>query len=196
MVTMEYVRRRAGSDADSRGYKLHYDEDFLNDLIEGLKKNEERFGYPLCPCRVGSGVFELDRDIICPCDYRDLDVEEFGACYCALFIRKSIYEKKLPINPVPERRPPEKIARAMDEAIKAKEKTSAETQVVMEKPSATAPSQGAKAQEAEGKEKLRLWYCKQCGYVVFRGEPPYICPICKARREMFKEIKIEISESG
>ena len=34
----------------------------------------------------------------------------------------------------------------------------------------------------------RLYYCKQCGYVVFRDEPPYMCPICKAKREMFQEI--------
>ncbi|WP_455364674.1 rubredoxin-like domain-containing protein, partial [[Eubacterium] cellulosolvens] len=33
------------------------------------------------------------------------------------------------------------------------------------------------------------WYCKQCGYVAFREEPPYLCPICKAKREMFAQIK-------
>jgi rubrerythrin len=41
--------------------------------------------------------------------------------------------------------------------------------------------------------KLKLWYCKQCGYVVFREDPPYICPICKAKREFFAEIKISIN---
>ena len=35
---------------------------------------------------------------------------------------------------------------------------------------------------------LRLFYCKQCGYVVFREEPPYVCPICRAKWEMFAEI--------
>jgi rubrerythrin len=42
--------------------------------------------------------------------------------------------------------------------------------------------------------KLKLWYCKQCGYTVFREEPPYICPICKAKKELFAEISIEIAE--
>ena len=68
------MRSRAESDARSRGYYLNPDESFLKDLIEGLKKNEERYGYPSCPCRLASGVFEFDRDIICPCDYRDPDV--------------------------------------------------------------------------------------------------------------------------
>jgi len=44
--------------------------------------------------------------------------------------------------------------------------------------------------------KLRLWYCKQCGYVVFREEPPYICPICKAKKDMFSEITVHIDIRG
>ena len=44
--------------------------------------------------------------------------------------------------------------------------------------------------------KKRLWYCKQCGYVVFREDPPYICPICKAKRELFAEIDIRTNASG
>jgi rubrerythrin len=43
--------------------------------------------------------------------------------------------------------------------------------------------------------KKKLWYCTQCGYVVFRDEPPYVCPICKAKREMFAEIKTRIEFS-
>ena len=34
----------------------------------------------------------------------------------------------------------------------------------------------------------KLLYCKVCGYVVFRDEPPYICPICQAKKEMFSEV--------
>ena len=44
--------------------------------------------------------------------------------------------------------------------------------------------------------KKKLWYCKQCGYVVFREDPPYICPICKAKREMFVEINASVNLSG
>ena len=38
------------------------------------------------------------------------------------------------------------------------------------------------------KSSRKLLYCKRCGYVVFSDDPPYVCPICKAKREMFEEI--------
>ncbi|MEM3622543.1 MAG: ferredoxin-thioredoxin reductase catalytic domain-containing protein [Candidatus Bathyarchaeia archaeon] len=177
MITIEKVRQRAESDAKTRGYYLNPNPNFLRDLLEGLKRNEERYGYPSCPCRLASGKLEFDRDIICPCDYRDPDVEEFGACYCALYVRKDVFEGKTPLMPVPERRPLEKQARAYGKT----EETSETSALVAKKPSEI---------------KLKLWYCKQCGYVVFREDPPYVCPICKAKREMFAPIEISTILSG
>jgi len=177
LITLEKVRQRAESDAKTYGYYLHSDPNFLKDLLEGLKQNEERYGYPSCPCRLASGKFEFDRDIICPCDYRDPDVEEYGACYCALYVRKDLFEGKNPILPVPERRPLEKQTRAYG--------------MTVETPSAEKLSKtAAVGAKATSEVKLKLWYCKQCGYVVFREDPPYVCPICKAKREMFAEITV------
>ena len=185
MITLEKVRQRAESDAKTYGYYLHPDPDFLKDLLEGLKQNEERYGYPSCPCRLASGKFEFDRDILCPCDYRDPDVAEYGTCYCALYVRKDLFEGKTPILPVPERRPLELQARAYGMAIET-------PTTEKEKPSETT----AVGAEAPSEVKLKLWYCKQCGYVVFREGPPYICPICKAKKEMFDEITIRVVASG
>ena len=179
MISLERVRQRAEADAKSRGYHLNPDPDFLRSLLEGLRQNEERYGYPSCPCRLASGRFEFDRDIICPCDYRDPDVEEFGACYCALYVRRDVYEGETPVQPIPERRPLEKQVRAYGTAV--------ETTAVT--------SRTAAVEEASG-IRLRLWYCKQCGYVVFREEPPYVCPICKARKELFAEIRIHADMRG
>lgn len=165
------MRRRAEADAKTYGYYLNPDPEFLKSLLEGLKQNEERYGYPSCPCRLASGKFEFDRDIICPCDYRDPDVAEFGACYCALYVRKDVYEGKTPVEPVPERRPLEKQVRAYEAHAVAQEEKKAKETVEL---------------------KAKLWYCKQCGYVVFRDDPPYVCPICKAKKEMFAEIKMRI----
>jgi ferredoxin-thioredoxin reductase catalytic subunit len=176
-ITIDMVRKRAEADAQTYGYNLVSDPDLLQGLLEGLKVNEERYGYPSCPCRLASGNFDIDRDIICPCDYRDPDVAEYGACYCRLYVNKDVYEGKAPLPTVPERRPVEKQSKAFG---------------------TTAPSAEAKpAAAAEEKEEHvqigpKLWYCKQCGYVVFRDEPPYVCPICKAKREMFAEIKTRI----
>jgi ferredoxin-thioredoxin reductase catalytic subunit len=180
-VTLEQVRQRAESDAKTHGYILNPDEEFLKNLLEGLKENEERYGYPSCPCRRATGVFQLDRDIICPCDYRDPDCEEYGYCYCALYVRRDVIEKGLPINPIPERRPPEKIVKAYSEKAVAQ----------VEKPAKINEAAGS---EDSSKPELKMWYCRQCGYVCFREEPPYLCPICKARKEMFSELTIGMLE--
>jgi ferredoxin-thioredoxin reductase catalytic chain len=183
LITLENVRQRAESDAKTYGYYLNPDPEFLNDLLEGLKRNEERYGYPSCPCRLASGVFEYDRDIICPCDYRDPDVAEFGCCYCALYMRKDLYEGKTPIRSIPERRPLEKQSRAYatTATISAEKAPSATTAVAAKTPSEV---------------KKKLWYCRQCGYVVFREDPPYVCPICKAKREMFAELSLRADVLG
>jgi ferredoxin-thioredoxin reductase catalytic chain len=186
LITLEKVRQRAESDAKTYGYYLHPDAKFLQDLLEGLKRNEERYGYPSCPCRLATGNLELDRDIICPCDYRDPDVAEYGACYCALYMRKDLYEGKTPINPIPERRPPEKQARAYG--------TTETATPNPEGPQTPETRPAPTAQPAIVRKKL--WYCKQCGYVVYREDPPYVCPICKARREMFALIEINIKVQG
>lgn len=180
-IKIEMVRQRAEADAATYGYYLNPDPKFLQSLLQGLKRNEERYGYPSCPCRLASGKFEIDRDIICPCDYRDPDVAEFGACYCALYVRKDFHEGKTEVKPVPERRPLDKQSKAYSVAAKAPDVKSAATE------------EEAKA-TAEGKPKF--WYCKQCGYVVFRDEPPYTCPVCKAKKEMFAEIKTRIDLTG
>jgi ferredoxin-thioredoxin reductase catalytic chain len=183
-ITLEIVRQRAEADARTYGYYLNPDPKFLQSLLEGLKRNEERYGYPSCPCRLASGKFEFDRDIICPCDYRDPDVTEFGACYCALYVRKDVHEGKDELKPVPERRPLEKQAKAYGAATS---ETKMEAKTVI-------PSTGTIKETSDTKPKL--WYCKQCGYVVFRDEPPYTCPICKAKKEMFAEIKTRIDLIG
>ncbi len=41
-----------------------------------------------CPCRLACGDREKDRDIICPCTYRDQDIKEYGRCYCGLYVSK------------------------------------------------------------------------------------------------------------
>ncbi|UCH57679.1 MAG: ferredoxin:glutaredoxin reductase [Candidatus Bathyarchaeota archaeon] len=170
MTTLEMVRRRAELDAKANGYFLNPDSEFLENILEGLRVNEERFGYPACPCRIAVGSFELDRDIICPCDYRDPDVQDYGACYCCLYVDSATYEKG-EIHPIPERRLPEKALKVFS-SIEEEEKKSQLMAGVVE----------------DARIGRILFYCRQCGYVVFREEPPYICPICRAKREMFSEI--------
>jgi ferredoxin-thioredoxin reductase catalytic subunit len=75
------LREKLTRDAEAAGYHLNPDEKFTSELVEGLLANTERYGYPLCPCRLTGGNKEADLDIICPCDYRDQDVVEYDTCY-------------------------------------------------------------------------------------------------------------------
>lgn len=72
---------RLDADARAGGYNLNPDREMTLVLVEGLHTNQQRYGYMLCPCRIGEGEMEKDLDIICPCDYRDADLDEYGQCY-------------------------------------------------------------------------------------------------------------------
>lgn len=94
---------------EPKGFFFNKDKQFTLDLLESLLINRDRYGYMACPCRLASGNRELDKDILCPCEYRDEDVKEFGACYCGLYVSKDWNEEKIPHDVVPERRDPEKL---------------------------------------------------------------------------------------
>lgn len=94
---------------EPKGYNFSNDKKRVFELMDGLLVNKERYGYMACPCRLASGNRENDKDIICPCVYRKPDVEEFGSCYCNLYVSKEWNEGKIPHDYVPERRPPEKM---------------------------------------------------------------------------------------
>jgi len=151
-------------DAGSGGYHLNPDTGFTKKLVRGLLVNQERYGYQACPCRLASGNKEKDLDIICPCDYRDPDLDDYGTCYCGLYVDKEILSGKKELNPVPERRfmgqkkfNQKEVKKYMDKVLN------------LEYP---------------------VWRCKVCGYLCAREKPPEICPVCKAKRERF-EIFIE-----
>nr|WP_321465353.1 ferredoxin-thioredoxin reductase catalytic domain-containing protein [uncultured Desulfobulbus sp.] len=93
---------------EPKGYFFNRDRERTFDLLRGLLTNKNRYGYMACPCRLASGKREADQDIICPCVYRTPDVEEFGACYCQLYVSREWNEGKVVQVPVPERRPPRK----------------------------------------------------------------------------------------
>ncbi|MEE8541136.1 MAG: ferredoxin-thioredoxin reductase catalytic domain-containing protein [Desulfobacterales bacterium] len=94
---------------EPKGYYFNKDESRVFDLIVALLVNKERYGYMACPCRLAAGDREKDRDIFCPCAYREPDVQDYGSCYCNLYVSRAWNEEKIPHDYVPERRPPEKM---------------------------------------------------------------------------------------
>lgn len=94
---------------EPKGYFFNNDKERVFELLDALLENKARYGYMACPCRLASEDREQDKDIICPCVYREPDVAEFGSCYCNLYVSKEWNEGKIPGEYVPERRPAEKI---------------------------------------------------------------------------------------
>ncbi|HBE89301.1 MAG TPA: ferredoxin:glutaredoxin reductase [Elusimicrobia bacterium] len=99
------LREKLDREAREGGYIINPDADMTGFLCEGLVRNIERYGYMACPCRLASGKRAEDLDIICPCDYRDPDLAEHGACFCALYVDSDIASGKKEARSVPERRP-------------------------------------------------------------------------------------------
>ncbi|MCP4611434.1 MAG: ferredoxin:glutaredoxin reductase [Planctomycetes bacterium] len=159
---LEALYQRLEREAEESGYHLNPDIEFDKDLLRSLLINEQRYGYWCCPCRLSSGNKIEDLDIICPCDYRDPDLNEYGVCYCALYVSDVIAKGEKEAEPIPERRLPE------DER-KDRYRDTGEASVRQE--SLTHP----------------VWRCKVCGYLCARDEPPETCPICKAKKERFEQ---------
>lgn len=147
------------AETEKTGYYVNPDVEFVEMLLDNIKVNEDRYGYPACPCRLASGDREKDLDIICPCDYRDPDLAEYGFCFCALYVTKDVIENHKKIHSIPDRRM---------KAKKEEEKQKLEKLTVEGLP-------------------YPIWRCKVCGYLCARPEPPEICPICHADSDRFEK---------
>ncbi|MFN2110562.1 MAG: ferredoxin-thioredoxin reductase catalytic domain-containing protein [Anaerolineae bacterium] len=158
---IEKLYKRLDRDARAGGYNLNPDKSFTLGLVESLLINEARYGYWACPCRLADGVREKDLDIICPCDYRDPDLDEYGACFCALYVSDAIRDGEQELEPVPERRPPGG-------------------------PTASAEEDHDEELVGFTRSGIPIWRCKVCGYLCARPQPPLKCPICKADKDRFE----------
>ena len=94
---------------EPKGYYFNKDREFVMELLSALNLNKDRYGYMACPCRLASGNRDADKDICCPCVYREPDVAEFGSCYCGLYVSEEWNTGNRKFDYIPERRPPEKM---------------------------------------------------------------------------------------
>ncbi len=133
---IEKLYQRLNREAEAGGYHLNPDVEFTKDLISGILTNQKRYGYWSCPCRLASGVKKDDLDIVCPCDYRDPDLTEYGACYCALYVSEETLKGQKTVGSIPERRPP------------AEEQSRSKPQFA-----------------TTSNLPLPVWRCKVCGYL-------------------------------
>jgi len=154
---IDRLYERLEQDAESGGYHFNPDRGFTRELIRGLNINLKRYGYMACPCRLASGKKEQDLDIICPCDYRDPDLDEYGFCYCGLYVSGEVLSGKKKVGSIPERRGIRRDAPKIKAGL----------------------GQGFYL-------SYPVWRCKVCGYLCAREQPPGVCPVCKASKERFE----------
>jgi ferredoxin-thioredoxin reductase catalytic subunit len=160
---VEELHKKLDQEAEESGYHLNPDIEFTKELIRSILINQKRYGYWACPCRLASGLKEEDLDIICPCDYRDADLNQFGCCFCALYVSGDVFQGKKKVKSIPERRSRKEERKKME-----------------------------KEQLGEIKSNLKIpvWRCKVCGYLCARDEPPEVCPICKAKKKRFEKFTL------
>ena len=142
-----------------KGYYLNPDREFVDMLLEGILANQDRYGYRSCPCRLATGTKEEDLDLICPCDYRDDDLTEHGACYCALYVDEDVFSGRKEVRSIPERR-------------RKKGKGSQDV--------------GIEFKLSEAGLPYPVYRCKVCGYLMAKDQPPKRCPICGVNQERFE----------
>lgn len=157
--SVEDLYKKLKKEIEEKGYYLNPNVEFTKQLLMGLLVNQKRYGYRACPCRLASGVKKEDLDIICPCDYRDADINQFGYCYCGLYVSSDVIKGLKNVTSIPERRPNIKERNKMKEL---------------------------KTSSKKSNLKLPVWRCKVCGYLCARDEPPDICPICKVEKDRFE----------
>lgn len=109
MSAAEELYERLKKVNEPKGYFFNRNTPMVMELLQGLLTNKERYGYMCCPCRLASNDRAADKDIICPCDYREEDIAEYGSCYCALYVSKKWNDDAIPHVAVPERRPRERM---------------------------------------------------------------------------------------
>jgi len=159
-AAVDALLEKLRSEAEGSGYHLNPDSEFTRELVHSLLVNQERYGYWACPCRLAAGDKAADLDVVCPCDYRDADLNEFGSCFCALYVAQEIVDGKKQAASIPERRPP------------SGERRSSKAEAAMG--------------TFSGKLAHPVWRCKVCGYLCAREEPPGVCPVCKAKKDRFE----------
>ncbi|MGD2249004.1 MAG: ferredoxin-thioredoxin reductase catalytic domain-containing protein [Candidatus Methanofastidiosia archaeon] len=158
---VDTLYKKLDREARQSGYYLNPDAGVTTELVQGLLINEKRYGYWSCPCRLASGEKQEDLDIICPCDYRDQDVLEYGTCYCGLYVSKDVVDRKKRVQKIDERRPSRE-----------------ERRQFTHKPGTL---------NTDTSLSLPVWRCRVCGYLCARENPPAVCPICKAKKERFEK---------
>ncbi|MFA6191691.1 MAG: ferredoxin-thioredoxin reductase catalytic domain-containing protein [Sulfurimonas sp.] len=71
--------------AKQKNYALNPSWMMSTNLEIWLSELEATFGKRYCPCFEPSGDAELNKKMLCPCEFIEDEIKEYGTCHCALF---------------------------------------------------------------------------------------------------------------
>jgi len=69
--------------------KMNPNNEEVRTLAAGVLENMKNRGMKYCPCRMITGDFEKDLELVCPCNfYRQKAWKENGECWCGLYFKR------------------------------------------------------------------------------------------------------------
>ena len=88
-MNKEELRMVWGNFCEKNDFILNPDMDHVNTIIEGVLKNEKKYGLKLCPCRLRDGTRQRDLELICPCNFKIQETwKNKNMCWCGLFVKR------------------------------------------------------------------------------------------------------------
>lgn len=88
-MNKEEVIKSWESFCEKNEFKLNPDKEVVELVAEGVLDNEKEKGLKYCPCRLPTGDFDKDLELICPCNFEIQKTwTEKGECWCSLFVKK------------------------------------------------------------------------------------------------------------
>jgi ferredoxin-thioredoxin reductase catalytic subunit len=74
---------------EGNDFILNPDKEHVEKVADGVLVNEKEKGLKYCPCRIGTGDFDKDLELLCPCNFKIQECwTEKNECWCGLFVRK------------------------------------------------------------------------------------------------------------
>lgn len=95
--------------AKQKGYTVNPHWMFFTNLKLWIHESQQTFGKRYCPCFEPSDNPELNKKMLCPCQFAAQEISEKGSCHCVLFGRNNFTDadfKKAESNLMKEYRVP------------------------------------------------------------------------------------------
>lgn len=84
---IEALAKEYSDYAKENGFQLNPDKKAVERVINGLLRNEEKYGKKYCPCRILTKDEAENEKKICPCFWHRDELKKDGHCLCFLYVK-------------------------------------------------------------------------------------------------------------